>query len=212
ALLADEILENLEYYCQFWDGEIFRLLSKLAAKGGTMSAPKLFDSNIAYLRQNGFIFTGIMDNQRIILLPKDMIAPIQSLNENQQVKGIISRNTEWWKLSYGLLYYYGTLTPLQLIKFVETYTKEPVNSKDFITMIHEVNTYHDGIIIDEYGFSDMMVLDPEWVLKEHQKRKEVPFYPFSKQQLFQTNEPDFVERNKSYRQFVSYLTKNFDID
>src|SRR5699024_7327048 len=64
ALLADEILENLEYYCQFWDGEIFRLLSKLAAKGGTMSAPKLFDSNIAYLRQNGFIFTGIMDNQR----------------------------------------------------------------------------------------------------------------------------------------------------
>src|SRR5699024_7100905 len=27
-----------------------------------------------------------------------------------------------------------------------------------------------------------------------------------------TNKPNFVERNKAYRQFVSYLTQNFNID
>lgn len=48
--------------------------------------------------------------------------------------------------------------------------------------------------------------------QEHQSRSSIPFYPFTKQQLFTAGEPRFVEKSQSYVQLVKFLTKNFEID
>lgn len=42
-------------------------------------------------------------------------------------------------------------------------------------------------------------------------RRELPYYPFTKQQLLLAGEPGFVEKNQGFFQLVNFITMNFDI-
>lgn len=133
------------------------------------------------------------------------------MNDDKQLRQKINRNTEWIKLTHGLLYYYGTLDLHQLINFMRKYTDEPFHVQEYLSIINDASTYYEEIDIDRHIFSNMDVIDPEKVKREQQMRESVPFYPFTKKDLLRAGEPGYVERNESYRQFVRYLLQNFEI-
>ncbi|MRI65824.1 hypothetical protein GH885_05620 [Gracilibacillus thailandensis] len=83
---------------------------------------------------------------------------------------------------------------------------------DYISVIFEARAFHADLIFDQYGFSDLLVLNPSWVAQEHKKRPDIPFYPFSKQAILKASDDAFVDRNKHYRSFVKFLTENYEID
>jgi uncharacterized protein YecA (UPF0149 family) len=49
------------------------------------------------------------------------------------------------------------------------------------------------------------------VKQEQQKRIGLEFFPFSKEQLLTAGEPGYVERNDSYKQFVTFIIQNYSI-
>lgn len=212
ALLQEKIPKYLGNIYLYWDSERFKLLTNIAGNGGQISAPTIESEQIGYFRANGLIYTGTVEGKKLLAVPDELIEQIIDLKNNVTVRATINRNTEWIKLTRGLLYYYGTLNGTQLVDMVEKYTKETLDFGEYFTVIQDANAYRKEIIIDEYGFSNSRVFDPERVLQEHQARKSVQYYPFTKQQILTAGEPGFVERNKSFVQLVNFLTQNFKVN
>jgi hypothetical protein len=212
ARLAEKIPALLEKLCGQWDEERFGLLTKIALNGGYMLAPHLEPHQFQFFRDYGLIYTGIHNGKKIVVIPNELIESVKSLEKNDVVKSLISRNTEWIKITSGLLYNYGSLSISELAKLLESYTKEPLHIRAYLDVIHDSIPYYRAISIYEGGFSNIRVFDYTIVKQEHEMRKEVPFYPFTKEQLLKAGEPGFVDRNISYVQLVNYLTNNYQIN
>ncbi|WP_234028583.1 YecA family protein [Lentibacillus sp. Marseille-P4043] len=212
ALLQEKIPELLEETCLQLDTERFDILRKIARNGGYITAPKLELDQLEYFRESGVLYTGSFKGKEILAIPKELLEPLLLLESNSNVKSIARRNTEWIKLTRGLLYYFGTLTLSQLEKMVIVYTNEIPDLFEYISVIHNANSYNKELTIDENGYSNYRVFDSNRVRQEHQKRDNLSFYPFTKEQLLKAGEPGFVDRNKSYTQFVSFLKKNYELD
>jgi hypothetical protein len=212
ALLAEKIPAFLKEVCCQLDEERFDLLTKIAVNGGYITAPKLERHQIEYFRTSGLIYTGTFKGKEILSLPAELIEPLKFLEKNVEVKSIVSRNTEWIKLSSGLLYYYGALSIWEIVEFLESYTKEQLDIHAYLEVIYNGNPINKGIAVNEDGFSNIRVFDHSRVKQEHQMRKSVPFYPFTKEQLLKAGEPGFVDRNSSYVQLVNFITKNYKIN
>ncbi|WP_099353264.1 YecA family protein [Fredinandcohnia onubensis] len=210
ALFQQEIPGLLKNVCSQWDLERFSLLVKIARNGGYLQAPELESDQIMYFRKTGMLFTGSINGKRVIAVPDELIEEILTLERDLHFRGIIKRNTEWIKLTHGLLYYYGTLTATELGQMIENYIKEPLRLHDYIQVLHDSDSYKKGIVSDDVGYSNRRVFDPKRVKYEHQARKDVPFYPFTKEQLLEAGEPSFVDRNLSYIQLVNFINQNFD--
>lgn len=212
ALLTERIPEYLEQIAFQLDVERFKLLISIANNNGQIIAPNLEDDQINYFRKNGLIYTGTFKGKKILAAPNELIEQIASWKNNMKIRATVKRNTEWIKLTRGLLYYYGTLSRSQLVKMIEEYTKETINVEEYCSVILEANSYHEELFMDEGLYSNIRVFDPEKVQQEHQSRHSIPFYPFTKQQLLTSGELGFVEKNQGYVQLVKFITKNFEIN
>ncbi|MDQ0257978.1 hypothetical protein J2S74_005441 [Evansella vedderi] len=210
-LLVETLPHHLEKICLQLDNGRFSLLSSIGNNGGHMKAPAMERHQIEFFRKMGLIFTGTLDGKKIVAVPEELMNKIASLQNDPKVKAAVRRNTEWITLTHGLLYYYGTLSSSHLIEMVESYTKETVNFGEFYQVIETANAFYKGVSIDEVGFSHVRVFDPERVKQEHEKRSNIPYYAFSKDQLLKAGVPEFVDRNKSYLELVQFLTTNFEI-
>ncbi|MCM3768753.1 hypothetical protein [Neobacillus niacini] len=47
---------------------------------------------------------------------------------------------------------------------------------------------------DQYGYSFWEVMNPSAILKEQASRTEIDYYPFTKKQLIEAGETDYVEQ------------------
>ncbi|MCD8511853.1 MAG: SEC-C domain-containing protein [Bacillus sp. (in: Bacteria)] len=164
-----------------------------------------------FFRKLGLIVTGTLEGKKIVAVPDDFMAPLKTLRQDEKLQAMMSRNTEWISLTHGLVYYYGTLSGSQLVEMVELYTKETVPFREFYQVIEKANTFYKSLQINEHGFSHRRVFDPRQVIQEHEKRKNVDYYPFTKEQLMKAGVPEFVDRNNSYMEMVHFLIKNFKI-
>ncbi|MEN1968811.1 SEC-C metal-binding domain-containing protein [Lentibacillus sp. N15] len=192
--------------------ERFHILTEIARNGGYHTFPNLNKDQIEYFRTSGIVYSGTFAGKKVLALPDELIDSVLPLESDPNVTSIVQRNTEWIKLTLGLLYYYGTLSIFKLEEMVKMYTGTPLDIPTYLTVMHRVNSYHNVFHSDEDGFSNIRVFDPKRVKKEHQMRKDLPFYPFKKGQLMKAGEPGFVERNKSYVQFVHFLTQNYEMN
>ncbi|WP_060678691.1 SEC-C metal-binding domain-containing protein [Virgibacillus halodenitrificans] len=211
-LLDETIPESLQEVCQIWDKERFQLLQTIAKNGGFIPAPELEPEQYSYLRATGFVFTGTNNGKKILAVPTDIIEQIKSLQTNFQIKAAIKRNTEWIQLTHGLLYFYGTLKIYHLAEMLKEYTGESIHIDDYLEVIFDANEYYDELQLGTSGLSYWRVEDPESVLREHEMRKDVPYYPFTKKQVLQAAEPGYVEKNQMYKQLVAHILKNFEVD
>ncbi|MCK6206391.1 SEC-C domain-containing protein [Bacillus infantis] len=210
-LLEEKIAESLESIPLSWDSERFQLLLDIAERGGMMPAPDLEAQQIEYFRGTGLIYSGVIKGEPVLALPHELVEKVTELKNHIHIRSAVSKNTEWIRLTGGLLYYYGTLSALQLKEFLEKYLKHPIQFKDYKSIIDEANSYRTEFQSSKDGYSNKRVFDAKRVIQEHQARKSLSYYPFTKQQLLAAGEPAFVERNKSYMQLVQFLSQHFEI-
>ncbi|MGD7024829.1 YecA family protein [Rossellomorea vietnamensis] len=211
-VLEERILSLGNLYL-LWDEERFGWLIKAASNGGHVSAGSLGWEQVEYLRTTGLIYSGTYNGEKSLVVPQELITAILELNKDENATSVIRRNTEWIKLTKGLLYYYGTLSFTVLIEMLEKYTGKALPIREYLYVIHEANAYRrKDIRIDDNGYSDKRVMDPKKVKEEHKSRSNVAYYPFTKDQLLTAGEQNFTDRNRSYLQFVRFLTANFSVE
>jgi hypothetical protein len=193
------------------DQERYSIIKKIIRNGGFIEEPKLAAHQIEYFRSNGILFTGTNAGKKILVIPEEIVKSGSILEHDKKFMSTCQRNTEWIKLSHGILYYYGSLTIQELLDLLKKYTNDPVNVSDYLSVMRDASSYYQQIRMDRIGFSNIEVFDPEKVKREHLIRKDLEFFPFSKDQLLRAGEPEYIERNDRYLQFVHFLTQNYEI-
>ncbi|GHH98938.1 SEC-C metal-binding domain-containing protein [Neobacillus kokaensis] len=210
-LLSKEIPLSLNRTCQYLDQERYKLIQKIIRKGGVIENPSLEPHQYGFFRDSGILFTGTLNGIKVAVIPQEVIQSLFFQDNNEQIMSICRRNTEWIKLTQGFLYYYGTLNLSEISDLLEKYSNEGIRLVDYLRVIEEAKSYYKQIKKDQSGYSYFRVLDPKRVKQEHQIRKDLPFFPFSKEDLLKAGEPEFNDRNESYLQFVHFLTLNYQI-
>lgn len=208
--LREAVPHELEHAFQSMEQEQYNLLIKLTKKNGVMSADKLDATLLQYVRERGMAFTGTVDGKKIIALPLEIKEAFENTND-PSFQERVRTNTEWYRLTKGLLFYYGTLTQSQLMEFIELYTGEEVDVIAYMDLLIQKMPYC-GFGPDKIGYSDFNVEDPNAVQQGHLMRNEVPYFPFTKKQLLNAAEPDYIERNESFLALASFLMRTYSID
>ncbi|WML26333.1 hypothetical protein RCG22_01410 [Neobacillus sp. OS1-33] len=210
-LLSMRIPLLLEKMSKTMDHERYNLIQKIIRNGGSIVDPKLSAPQLDYFRTSGILFTGTYEGKRIVVIPEEIVKNQFFRENDKQLTEISRRNTEWIRLTHGFLYYYGTLTINDLFNLLEKYLNKRTNFSEYLSVMEQARGYYKRFRMDHIGFSNGRVLDPEKVKREHQIRKDLPFFQFTKEQLYRAGEPEFIERNDSFNRFVYYLIQNYEI-
>ncbi|WP_423798046.1 SEC-C metal-binding domain-containing protein [Neobacillus sp. SAB-20_R2A] len=210
-LLSAKIPAMLEQICRNMDFEQYSLVKEIVRKGGSIASPMIESRQISFFREYGIIFTGTYKGEKILVVPEEIVNSPFFQEDDEQVLSVCRRNSEWIKLTQGLLYYYGTVDIDELDNLLNRYFEVPIRLADYLKIIRQASSYYGIISNDSKGYSHKRVNNPDKVTQEQQKRQKLEFYPFSKDQLIKAGEPGYVERNDIYNQFVQFLTRNYEI-
>lgn len=209
--LASEIVNNANKTFSLFDDCQYKLIKRIVENNGVIDNFDIDKKKIEYFCDRGIIFSGTLDGNRVLVVPPELVSEFKKLDNNEYQK-IIQRNTTWIRLAKGLLFYYGTLSFIQLIDIVaHLWKKEKIDSVKFIPVINEALNYYREIMITSEGYSNYRVFDPARVKQEHKMRPNLSFYPFSYEQVFKAGAPGFVDKNFAFRRFSKFLTDNYDI-
>jgi len=198
-----------ELFLRF-DHNRYQLANSIVKNGGWSSASGLKTKQLEHLRDHGLVFPGVFENKRVLAMPVEIIKEYQQLNQTSYRK-IVSRNTEWVKLTHGLLHYYGTVDLSKLKKMIDKYVGQEIEFLTYAEVIDDAMRYYREITWDENGYSNYRVFDASQVIAEQHARPTIDYYPFTKEQLLTAGEPGFVERNTSYINFVNFITDDYII-
>jgi hypothetical protein len=183
------------------------LIKNIIANDGVISAKNVEIEEMEYFHKTGFAFTGFRNGDQVVMIPLDLLPSLRECIQDETILIDVKRNTEWIKITRGLLYYYGTVPYDRLVDLVEKYTPIRPNYFAFNRVIFDAMEYYQEIHIDKYGYSYWEVLDPLDIIEEQASRKTIDYYPFSKKQLLEAGETDYVERPKGHSQLLSLFTQ-----
>jgi len=203
--LIKKILYRLDY-------RQYKILKKIVNQKG-IAEITLSMEQVEFFRRHGIVFSGTVNGKRVLIMPDEIIPVFRLLDDDVNYQSIIKRNTEWIRITQGLLYYYGTLKTNKLVEMVGTYTKkiENTESMDFLEVLGNAEDYYEEIRSRLDSFSHYRVFDPDKVLEEHAKRADLDFYPFSYDQIYKAGVEEFVDKNLAFNRFVKFLMENYDI-
>ncbi|MGO4183775.1 YecA family protein [Paenibacillus sp. TAF43_2] len=210
--LSELIPDNLQMATRCFDHNRLKLVQKIVKNEGIWDKPLLELQQYTYFLERGILFPGTVDGKHVVMMPAELVEFIKAGDLLKETP-ILNRNTEWIRLTQGLLYYYGTLTIDQLKSFVISEDDHPLAQYDIMNVLFAAQDYYEQFFIEESGYiSDYRVVDPEAIVKERDLRHDLDFCPFTKQQLLKAGEAEYVERNSHYMNLVRFVLERYEID
>ncbi|MBB6734275.1 YecA family protein [Cohnella zeiphila] len=208
--LAETLPERLGPLLETFDEERFELLKRAASRpDGSVEAPE-DEYKAVFLAARGLLFPGTLQGKRVLVMPREMAQAFRGLDASAARKA--QENGRLVKLARGMLCYYGVLNPVRLAQLLEPHAKAQIQPTELKMLLDEALDYAGGgLQSGEFGFADEAVVDPERVVEEHQLRGDLPYRPFSTEELLRAGADDFVDRTPAYRELVNFLTDTYDI-
>jgi len=214
--LADELEKRIPKQSRkiFWsfDQERYRLAKRILKNGGFVYVSNFPLEKIEYLREQGIIFSGSKDGKKILFMPLELLEVFRGL-DTPEFKKHVSRNTEWIRLTHGLLYYYGVMNLTKLGDMLEKLTGERPDTIQYMKVLHDAARYYEQIKPNDagFGFCDERVFDAPKIMQEQNSRPGVDYYPFTKEQLLKAGEAGYIDRTPAFIRFVNFILAHYEI-
>jgi len=210
-VIADAAPQALPELLSMMDEPRYDVLKAVADRNGAAS----IDADILmihYLEACGLLFRGSVDGVNMLVMPEELLAAFREA-DTPESQAAVRRNTRWIRIAQGLLFYYGVLSWPELKQLTSLYLNNPqeIETERFEPVIADSGTYQASITPTEDGVAHIDVMDAERIRQEQEQRTELPFYPFTKQQVLGASDPEHIDRNASFRAFVKYLTRNYSL-
>ncbi len=208
-VLVEQIPTALPNLLLAFDETRYQILKHLADRGGQGNT-LLEAHQLDYFKTRGILCSGTYEGNKTLVMPQEVLACFKRV-DNSSYRDQIRKNTEWIKLTQGLLYYYGVLSLNELERQINQQTGSRIKLGEYTEILQEAVSFYEELQTDTYGYSNSIVLDTDKVKNEQESRSQLPFYPFTKSQLLHAGAPNFVDRNASYQAFVLFIRKNYSI-
>ncbi|WP_281884955.1 YecA family protein [Paenibacillus sp. YYML68] len=205
--IAAQLPEQLPRLLDKLDAVQYHILKKAATQDGLLEQ-QLDYQHIYYFKDRGLLFPGTIEGKRLAAMPKAVLDSFDE-HDSEAYQAIVQANTRLVKLSHGMLYYYGTLSLFELEELLQQYDGLRGVGADWISVLFEAEEYGQQIELGAYGFSHALVQDPGIVKEEHRLRAELPFYPFTEEQLLEAGERGYVQRNGQFDAFTAFIRSRY---
>jgi len=212
--LAVELNRNMPNHLdetfRLWDMHRVKIIQKAVKNKGRITDLREDWNYYEYFMDRGILFPTFINDREAYLMPMELVVWFNEAGI-MNVQSNVRRNTEWIKLTMGMLYRYGALTHTQLNELVFKHAEIKPDSWEFFYVIADAAQYYLEI---EFEYDDDIVYYfnnrfPEDIIEEHNFRSQLEFYPFTRQQILQAGEPDYNEKSKHYEQLVRYLATTY---
>ncbi|AFQ44332.1 YecA family protein [Desulfosporosinus meridiei] len=154
------------------------------------------------------IFPGLYDDQKVLFMPTELIN-IFSQIDSSELQNIVQRNTEWIRLTHGLLHYYGVMDAWLVKAKISELIGQEIDILEFMNVMSFACDFYGQARYTLYGYQDDRVFDAKKIVEEHRMRPGVDYYPFTKNQLLKAGDPDHVDRTPEMSSFISFLLKHY---
>ncbi|MGE5631886.1 MAG: SEC-C metal-binding domain-containing protein [Caulobacteraceae bacterium] len=156
------------------------------------------------------IFPGLYEDQKVLFMPDELIN-IFSQIDGSELENIVQRNTEWIRLTHGLLYYYGVMDAWLVKEKIKQLTGQEIDILEFMNVMSFACEFYGQVRYTQYGYQDDRVFDAKKIVEEHRMRPGVDYYPFTKKQLLKAGDPDYVDKTPEMNSFISFLLKYYKL-
>ncbi|WP_413306329.1 SEC-C metal-binding domain-containing protein [Bacillus sp. 1P10SD] len=150
--------------------------------------------------------------QKFLTMPSEL-TDLFSKIDGPELKNIIRRNTEWIRLTHGMLYYYGVMDTSEILERIRRLTMQKIDVLDYLNVISVASEYYEQARFSSNGVSleDDRVFETDEIIEEHNKRASIDFYPFTKEQLLKAGETGYIDRTPAMEKFLGFLLEHYDL-
>lgn len=208
--LAETMLQDIAQLLQLFDEKRYSLVKEVAGQDGCSAAGKRSRALVDSICALGIVFTGTVDGKESLVMPAEIVQAVREAAD-EALQAVVKRNTEWCLLASGMLLYYGALRYRDLTDLLGKHTGKPAELSE-VDRVLSFNMHQYGVIKDHNCFASMEAEDSDLILKEHDLRPSIAFYPFTKAQLMRAGEAGFIERNEAFRTFAAYLAAYYEMN
>lgn len=214
--LRDRILslyyEKMDEFLYAMDIESFRYLLEIVKAGGTKSIDDVKNMHtLNYFRGRGALFSGSIDGKGAAVIPNEL-QNIINKRDNLEFYKHLKENHELIRLFWGMCHYYGAITLDNFKELSKRYVSYDISNRDIPAIVSNASVYYDGFEFEGHIGRDILVEDASYILEEHNKRGDLEFYPFTKDELLKVASNDYIETSPAYMEFHKFLTTNFNIN
>ncbi len=168
-------------------------------------------SNAEALMKYSMVFPGIYEDEKVLFIPTELIG-IFTQADGSELESVVRRNTEWIRLTHGLLYYYGVMEAWLIKETIEELTGKEIDFSEYIKVMSFACDFYGLVRSTPHGYKDDRVFDAKKIAEEHEMRQGVDYYPFTKKQLLRAGDPDYVDRTPQMNSFISFLSEHYHLE
>ena len=103
------------------------------------------------------------------------------------------------------------MEPWLIKERIEVLTGEKIEFMEFLEVMSFACDFYGQVRSTPYGFKDDRVFDAKKIIQEHEMRRSVDYYPFTKKQLLKAGDPDYVDRTPQMNSFISFLSEHYEL-
>ena len=192
------------------DKDRYDFIKTIIKNSGVIPDPGISLSDAEAFIKFCMAFPGVYKDEKVLFMPVEMIA-IFTRTDGSELESIVRRNTEWIRLTHGLLYYYGVMEAWLIEKRIEELTGEKIDFSEYLNVMSFACDFYGKADDTPYGYKDGRVFDAKKIADEHRKRPEVDYYPFTKKQLLKTGDPDYIDRTPQMNSFINFISDHYNL-
>ncbi|AOY76306.1 SEC-C metal-binding domain-containing protein [Clostridium formicaceticum] len=210
-VLNEKMLQNLPIILSKMDTGRYQLIKEIVNNEGVLYKFHLKRHEIEYYRSRGLIFTGIVEEKKVITAPEEFVKVLRDMADHQELLDKLERNEKWLRLTYGLLYYYGFLNINTLVNMVEKLLSSSINLTEYLEVIEDSMNYYRQITKVQEGYSHKKVSDVKKLKEQLKERTDLSYYPFSYDEIYEAGGIGFIDKNDGYERMAKLIKDHYNI-
>jgi regulator of sigma D len=209
--LAELLRDKIASVFMTIDQERYEIIKEAIKTNGYYPAKGMLIQKVEKLCLDLIFFPIDVENKPFLVMPTECMSAFKSLDSNEFIN-LVKRNTNYIKVSRGLLYHYGVLQVQDLMPLVNKNLDEPADITDYIDVIGSASSFYEDIQMTPQGLADWRVEDADKIYSAIETRCDLDFYPYTKEQIIQAGEEDYIDFNEPLRELGNFLAVNYHLN
>lgn len=214
ANLAFELVRGIpmrfKYALDMLDQLSYSFIKEIVENSGVVADPGLAVPQLDVILKFSLVFPGIYYGQKILFMPEEIIEAFKKADD-QKLKKIVQRNSQWVKLTDGMLYYYGVMNEFTIMEKLEKLIGQKINYYEFAHVIRFASDFYSRNQHNRNGFYVSGIIDVNEILMEQESRDNIDYHPFTKDQFLEASNLNYYERTPEIKDFINFLLNNYEI-
>jgi SEC-C motif len=214
AELVELIKQDLPMYMLIhinsFNEKHFTLIDKIIENKGIIPYSPIDIQLIDYLFDCGVIFPVLKNNERVLIMSKEIIRLLKEVNE--RLHEDIKFNTEVINTTYGLLHYYGVIPVMTWHNLMKNYFPNLKLHEIMSILRTDMECFARIDRYDYYMACSGMDREELTSLIAKQNRYDFDYFPINKFRAIQASPADYLERSPQVNRLYNFIIERFEID